>query len=90
MVFNAARIWFLMTNKLGSAQSHSSSIMHLTVLQTEIGDATHGCSLALRQVFIDLIDAIGDMVVCLVEQFASARRLNDNDDRYKKKCTVGA
>lgn len=43
------------------------NLAHLTILLTEIGDATHGGRLALGEVLVDLIDALGDVIVCLVE-----------------------
>jgi len=51
---------------------------YLTVLQTKVCHTSHWRSLPLREVFINLINTIRDMVVRLVKQLASGG-LIEND-----------
>jgi hypothetical protein len=53
----------------------ASQVRFLVVLQREIGDAAHGRGFALRQLFVDLVDALRDVRVRLVEEIGTEGKL---------------
>ena len=72
--------WYLIPAIYGSCESCHEPVTALlkrrtyfTVLQTQVCHSAHGRSLTLCQVLVNLINALGNVVVCLVEEIASLK-----------------
>ena len=79
MVLDTSVVRFLEHGQCMVAQ-RNPCVTYLTVFQTEIRHTSHGRGFPLRQVLIHLIDALRNMVVCLVEQVASIA-MSEQDPR---------
>lgn len=72
MIFDTTQVGFLARFSFELYQ-WNREMTYFTILQTEVCHTSHGCGLSLGKVLVNLIDAIGDVVVSFVEQVTATK-----------------